>query len=141
MSTINNTDDHPISVEQGKTYIETFTCQVLTNPLLEWDILTNPWIPLNLTTYNIRMMVRKTFDSAIAELYCTDNVITGAVQRFTKVNNTGTITLTLLPTDTSTLIFKGDAVNWYYDIELISNTGQVILLAKGNFNLAREITR
>ena len=87
-------------------------------------------------------MVRKTYDSGTYELYVTDNVMTGSVQRFVKTNASGIITLTLIPIDTSALLFKGDSASYVYDIELYHNTlSTVLLVSKGNFNINRETTR
>ena len=142
MATISNTDTHDNTVEQGKTYIETFTCQVLTNPALPWDSITNPYIPLDLTTYNVRMQVRKTYDTATTEIYAVNLTTTGAVIRFTKVNNTGVITLTLIPEDTANLRFTGDSATYVYDIELAHTTQDIVLLvSKGSFIINRESTR
>lgn len=138
-TTITNTDDHPITVYQGKTYVEEFTVKVLTDPLLEWNATTNPYIILDLTNYDVRMHVRTSFDSAVVKLSA---LSTGASPKFVKNNAAGTATLTLIPTDTSTLIFTGEEAEWYYDIELAHQTlSTVLLVARGTFTIKREITR
>lgn len=136
---ISNTEAHDITVYQGKTYVEQFTCQVLTDPALPYNATTNPWIPLDLTTYDVRMQVRATYDGAAVKLSA---LSTGASPKFVKDNSGGIITLTLLPTDTSTIVFTGEQASYVYDIELVHQTyGTVLLLSFGAFNINREVTR
>jgi hypothetical protein len=85
------------------------------------------------------MQVRSSYDSGAVKLTA---LSTGASPKFVKTNASGIATLTLTPSDTSALIFSGEEVDWYYDIELVhQSTGIVLLLAYGTFNIKREITR
>lgn len=138
-TTITNTDDHPIVVYQGKTYNENFYVKVLTDQNLEFDEITNPFITLDITNYDVRMQVRTSFDSAVVKLSA---LSTGVSPKFVKNNASGIATLTLIPTDTSTLIFSGEEAEWYYDIELAHQTlSTVLLVARGTFTIKREVTR
>lgn len=138
-TTIQNTDAWDITVYQGKTYVEEFTIQVLTNPNEEYNASTNPYIDLNLTDYDVRMMVRSSFDSASIKLSA---INTGVSPRFVKDNLNGIITLTLIPTDTSSIVFTGEQADYVYDIELASTTTNIVLLVcAGQFIIKREVTR
>ena len=138
MVTISNTDSHDITVYQGKTYVEIFTVQVLTDPSQDYDSILNPYIALNLTNYDVRMQVRSDYDSGTVKLSA---LSTGISPKFIKDNAAGKITLTLLPADTSAIAFTGEEASYYYDIELAKNDGTVLMLSYGSFIIKREITR
>lgn len=136
-TTISNTDTHTMTVFQGKTFIEVFNVTALTDTSLPYDEITNPYIPMNISAYDVRMMVRTTPNNPVIKIQA---LSTGTSPRFVK--NTSSVTLTLLPTDTSVLTFSDDEVDWYYDIELAHQSEPIVLLLSyGTFNLKREVTR
>lgn len=88
--------------------------------------------PINLTNYTGRMQVRTTplSQDIILSLTTENNriVLGGAL---------GTINLTVAASD-MTNVLSG---KYFYDLELVSNTGVVVRLLKGAFNISAEVTR
>jgi hypothetical protein len=125
-------------VDQGSTHEEYYIIQQLTDPTLPFNQTTNPYIALNLTGYTIAMMVRATYDSA-------SPVITATTTngKITVPNaGSGQLLVTLIPTDTSIITFKGDSASYVYDIEITKTaTGKVTRIVQGSFTISREATR
>lgn len=87
--------------------------------------------PIDLTGYTARMQVRRDIDAtAILIELTTEN------GRITLGGESGTITLSIDAEDTSAIPRPG-----IYDLELESDTGTVIRLLKGIFDLDPEATR
>lgn len=124
-----------ILVEQGTTHTEVYVLEVLSDPYSEYNVDTNPYLPLDITTAAIRMMVRATYDSAPILLHATDTngkfVKTG-VNRFE---------LRLIPSDTSNTKFIGEEIDCVYDIEVELGVNNVIRPVAGSFIIDREVTR
>lgn len=96
--------------------------------------------PIDLTGYDVRMQVRKTYGAANSVISCTLSnnkvILTNA--------SLGIITLALLPSDTSGIRFNevdDDTLECVYDLEVQSTLGVVFKPARGNFTLNREVTR
>lgn len=95
--------------------------------------------PFDLTGYDARLQVRKTYGSP-AEINCTlansKLVLTNALE--------GKLTLNLAPSDTSGIKYAAatdDSLECVYDLEIQSPTGKVYKPAKGTFTISREVTR
>jgi hypothetical protein len=126
-----------ITVDQGATHVEVFTIEVLTDQTLPFDAITNPYIPLDLTTASIQMQVRQTYNSSTVILTATD--LNG---RIVKTDAThGIITLTIAPADTTAQKFNTPSASFPYDMQIVFTTTNVIKVVSGNFIINREITR
>lgn len=96
--------------------------------------------PFDLSGYDARMQVRKTYGAVSPVISCTlanSKIIISAPL-------TGKIEIALLPSDTSLIRFNAvdDAtLECVYDIELQSSTGFVFKPSSGNFTINREVTR
>lgn len=88
--------------------------------------------PVDLTGWTARMMARESVDAETAFITLTtenDGIALGGAA--------GTITLSMTDADTSALsIYSG-----IYDLELISDSGDVFRLLQGNLTVSREVTR
>ncbi len=124
-----------ITVKQGTTHVEAFIIEVLTNPYLDFNATTNPYIPLDLTLATIRMMVRSTFDATQILLNATD-----ANGKFVKTG-INTFELRLIPSDTSSVRYSGEEADYVYDIEIELAPNNVIRPVGGSFIIGREVTR
>ena len=122
-----------ITINQGATYTEIFNFEVLTDPTLPWNSLTNPYIPLNYAGYTARMDIRKTFDdaSAVIQLTSTAGIILGSL---------GKLTISLTAAQTAAISFKGESVEYVYDLELV-NGSTVIRPVQGTVTITRNVTR
>jgi hypothetical protein len=89
-------------------------------------------VPVNLTSYSVRMQVRKSYsvDTLLLEL-------TEANGRLTITPTAGRIDMLISAEDTEELTFK-DGV---YDMEIESAGGQVTRILQGIVTLSPEITR
>jgi hypothetical protein len=117
-----------IACDQGSTLVYTFTLQDQTN------------VALNLTGYDARMQVRKSYGASTVEINCT---LANGKLAITNATG-GVLTLTLAPADTSSIRFAAvndDSIEMYYDLEIQSGAGAVYKAAKGTFTLSREVTR
>ena len=117
-----------ISADQGSTLVYTFTLKDQTNAAL------------NLTGYDARMQLRKTYGATAVDLNCTlangKLAITNAAS--------GVLVLSLSPSDTSSIRFASvndDELSCVYDLEIVSGSGAVYKAARGTFTLSREVTR
>jgi hypothetical protein len=126
-----------ITVAQGATHVEVFTIEVLTDPTAPYDIVTNPYIPLDISSAAIQMQVRPTYNSSTVILTATDQN-----GRFTKTDPThGVFTLTVFPGDTSLASFNTEQKSFLYDIIVKFTTNNALKVAAGNFIVEREVTR
>jgi hypothetical protein len=95
--------------------------------------------PFNLTGYDARMQVRKTYGDTAVQINATlsnGKLVLNAAA--------GTVTLTLLPSDTSSIRFNSkddDTLDCVYDVELQSASGFVFKPLAGTFTINREVTR
>lgn len=125
------------SVDQGTSVKVNFTVKQLTNPNLAYNVITNPYIAINLSGSSIAMMGRLTYNSSSPLVnWSTTNgkiVITSAVN--------GLFSLVLLPADTTTVLFKDDSVDLVYDIEITDVLLAVTRAFQGTITLSREVTR
>lgn len=127
-----------INYDQGTTKILMLTLEQLTDPTQAEDATTNPIIAIDLTNYDVRMMVRDTYSSGAIRFNA--NVSNGKVTLTDAVN--GKATITILPTDFETGIkFDDGSYTGVYDIEIQSATGIVTRMVQGNFNISQEVTR
>jgi hypothetical protein len=111
---------YDLEIEQGENF----------DKVLTWTDAAGALV--NLTGYTARMQVRRSEDATATLLECTTEN-----SRISLGGVAGTITFDVSPTDMAALpigIFR-------YDLELISGAGRVKKLMKGNFTVAREITR
>jgi hypothetical protein len=124
-------------VDQGITHVEIYTLEVLTDPTLPYDAGTNPYVPLDITTGAIQMQVRPTYNSGTVLLTATD--LNGRFVKTDPIN--GVMTLTLQPSDTSSITFTNPTVSYPYDIQVKFSSLNVIKVCSGMFVLNREVTR
>lgn len=127
-----------LTVDQGSTDEFIFTLSVLTDPSLPYNASTNPYIPLNLTDYDVDMQVRATFDSTAPILTFSS---TGVNPAIVITPLTGEIALTVKDTVTTAVVFKGESVSYYYDMEIVDVGGRRKRVVQGSFDINREVTR
>jgi hypothetical protein len=88
--------------------------------------------PQDITGYSARMHVRRTKEDVDTVIELTD-----ANGRLVLGGSAGTITVTLSDTESSAI----EALDYVYDLELISPGGVVKRLLEGPFEVTREVTR
>ncbi len=111
---------YKLEIEQGETFTRLLTYEDSEEALI------------NLTGYTARMQIRKTADSTDYLLSLTtenSGIALGGIA--------GTITITITAAQSANLPI-GTA---RYDLELISGSGVVVKLLKGDVTVNREITR
>jgi hypothetical protein len=115
-----------IVCEQGTTFTRVIT--------LEYPDPNDPetFLPWDFTDHTARMQIRRTIDSSTVMIELTTE--NGGLE-FTDIFG-GQLTVSM--TDEQTASLSSDGV---YDIEIISDTGDVSRLVQGNFTLNREVTR
>ncbi len=110
---------HNFTIDQGATWTRTVELQ---NP---------DETPYNLTGYTARMQIRREITSTTVIMSLTTEngriALGGAL---------GTITLTLTDELTATIPYDG-----VYDLEIVSNGGEVYRVIKGIIRLNPEVTR
>ena len=87
--------------------------------------------PINLTNYTARMQARASYDSTATAL----NLTSGS--GITLGGTAGTIALLVDATTTATI----GAAQYVYDMELVSNSGEVTRLIEGTLSVTPEVTR
>lgn len=89
------------------------------------------YTPVDLTGYSARMMIRESVEDTtpVISLSSPGDILLN--------NTTKTITVQMTATATADL----DEMDAVYDIELVSGTGEVYLLAYGKVKIATEVTR
>ena len=119
---------YDITCDQGSTLSVVFTIQ------------TAALAPYNLTGYDARLQVRRSYGDTNALISATL-----ANSKLALTNPTGgVITLTLAPSDTSSIRFNekdDDTLDCVYDLEIQSAAGAVYKPSKGAFTISREVTR
>lgn len=94
-------------------------------------------VPLDLTGYSAAMKIRKNHDSA-APLFTATSL--GLTPNIIITPLTGIVSISILPSDTMSIPFKGSELETVYDIELTSPTGIVSRVLMGKVVLSREVT-
>jgi len=90
-----------------------------------------------LTSYDARLQVRASYGATSTLINCT-------VANSKLVIASNTITLVLVPADTSSIRFADkddETLDCVYDLEIIAPSGSVYKPARGSFTLTREVTR
>lgn len=121
-------NSYDISFDQGSSLSVVFTLQTVAQTAF------------NLTGYDVRLQVRRSYGATSPEINCT--LANGKVALTDAVN--GVITLNLAPSDTSSIKFndkEDDTLDCVYDLEIQSPGGAVYKPVKGAFVLNREVTR
>jgi len=113
---------HNFTIEQGTSV----------NKKIIWKDNSTPAVPVDLTGYTARMMVRSTIVDPTALL-----TLTTENAGITVGTTNGTITLVMTATATAPLTW----VTGVYDLELVSTTGIVTRLLKGTITVDPEVTR
>jgi hypothetical protein len=115
---------HNIFIEQGSTF----------HLYLTWK---DPdGTPIDLTGYRIRMQARQEPESAV-KLLDFDSDALGAGQSIAALDATGAINITLAPSATSPLEFRG--ADW--DLLAISSGGEATRLLEGKASVSLAVTR
>lgn len=94
--------------------------------------------PFDLTGYDARLQVRRTYGATTPFINCT--LANGKVA----ITSLNVITLVLAPSDTSGERFDSkddDTLDCVYDLEIIGPLGKVYKPARGTLTLNREVTR
>jgi hypothetical protein len=114
--------------DQGSSLTQTFTLKDVDG------------LAFNLTGFDARLQVRKTYGATAAEINATlansKLALTNAVG--------GVLTWTISPSDTTGIRFNekdDDSLELVFDLEVISAAGKVYKPARGTITLNREVTR
>lgn len=101
--------------------------------LFQWDFLlrTDQTLIFDLTNYNVRGQVRKSYDSSTILLNPSFDISVPL----------GRITMTILPEDTAELVFSGEELECVYDVEIYDVGTDVKRIVEGTLTLKREVTR
>lgn len=101
--------------------------------LFEWDFLlrTNQTLIFDLSDYQVRGHVRKTYDTSTILITPT----------FTVSPALGKITMRIDPDQTSAVSFTGEEIECVYDVEIYNTTGDVKRIVAGTMTITREVTR
>lgn len=122
------TGETQIQVDQGSTFEHTFT-------------LTVNSLPFDLTGYDARMQVRKTYGSSTPVFSGT--IANGKLSFVSEVG--GTLKVTMTPTDSSVIKFNSvddSTLDCVFDVEIQNIlTGKVYKPVRGTLVFAREVTR
>ena len=97
-------------------------------------------VPFNLTGYDARLQIRRSFGEASTLLNAT--LSNGKLVLTSPAD--GVVSLVLAPSDTSSIRFADrddETLDCVYDLELISPTGSVYSPVRGTLTLVREVTR
>jgi hypothetical protein len=117
-----NTTSGAITVKQGTTVSWAYVLKVGATAV-------------NVTGYTARFQVRKTFDSSDALLSLTTS------SGIAVDGPNGKFTLSLSPSATTDIAFKGEELEGVYDVEVVDTSGTVTRIAEGTFTITREVTR
>lgn len=115
---------HNISIDQGSDYILDLTL---------WQD-TAKTIPVDLTGATVEMMVRRDYDKPPV---ITASTVNGKI---TTIPLTGKLAVQLLPADTSSIRFQGEALDCVYDLE-VTYPGKKVRELQGSCVINREVTR
>lgn len=117
-----------VTMDQGSSLTHTFTLKTEAN------------LPFDLTGYDARLQIRRTFGDTTVLVNCT---LSNAKLVLTSAAG-GILTLALAPADTSSIRFNAlndESLECVYDLEIQSALGKVYKPARGTFTLNREVTR
>ena len=120
---------YPIQIDQGVNFSQTFNVEVLANPDLPYDCVSNPYVALDMTTYTAAFQVA-TYPGAIPVISLT----TGSQLHL----GVGTIVLTLLPGDTSGIAFSDYLWQGWYQLEIYQGS-TVKRPVSGEFTITKEM--
>ena len=120
-----------ICLSQGADHVEVFNLEVLSNPQIPYDPVTNPYTTIDLTPYTAVLTVRTAYDGPSVLTLTTGTGIT--------LTNGGQITILFLGQQTQQIQFTGSFADYVYDLELM-NLGYVKRPAQGKFKISRNAT-
>lgn len=128
-----------ITVDQGSNIKLYFVLKKLTDETLPPSD-SNPYIDFDLSSYNIRMQVRKSRSSNVKLLEAST---AGGEITVTSPATLGEFEVEFPAQDSSSINFSGDELLCVYDVELYdsSTPENVIRAVQGNFTLSKEVTR
>tara|TARA_R110002167_G_scaffold316299_1_gene521862 strand:- start:1927 stop:2295 length:369 start_codon:yes stop_codon:yes gene_type:complete len=113
------------TIEQGTTFTR------------EFKYKNSEGVAVPLTTYAVRMQIRKTIGSSSPELSLTETATDGgSILAVGSGDNSNVITLTISAADTAAMTF--DTAVYDLEIELL---GVVTRLLQGKIKLSKEVTR
>ena len=123
-----------ITIEQGSTFGRLISVE---QPDLVTDPTGQTFVNYSLVAHTARMQIRRTVDSATSMISLTTEngriTINPNISGNTKNNE---ISLLITAADTATLTTSG-----VYDLEIISSSGTVLKVIRGDVTLIPEVTR
>jgi len=123
-----------IKIDQGADKILNFFIEVLTNPDLPYDVCTNPYVPLDLTSYTAVLEVSSDFgEPPVLTLSST-----GTNPALQLEGSTGEIIATFSSSSTSAIPLTEGCWEGIYQMELYSGT-LVKRPVQGEFIISREL--
>ena len=121
-----------IYIDQGADHTEIFNLEILTDQTKPYDPTTNPYIPLDLSTFSAKMEIKQTYDST-ALLTLTD---TSGIT----LSSNGIVTIDILGSQSlSAFIFSGKCAKYVYDLYLVDSVA--IKPVYGDFHVNKLISQ
>lgn len=104
-----------ITMDQGTDFIWTFFVEVLTNPALPYDCETNPYIPLDLSSYTATfIMAADHFSTPLITLTSAGGAIV--------LGTDGSVQVTFVPSDTSSIVITEEQFIGVYELQINQST-------------------
>lgn len=98
----------------------------------------NDGTPIDLTDYDVKMMIRKNYDSN--QPYFIASTL-NTPPNITVTPSLGQIQVYIYPADTNAIVFKGEELDCVYEIEITSPTGVITRVLEGAVTISREVVR
>ena len=124
---------YDLQLDQGTDFTEIFTIQVLSNPSLPYDSITNQYLPVDLTNYTAALKVDTSYCNGVNLLTLTsgNGITLGGTLGTVSIDITGSNT-SLMPTEC------GECTTYYYQLELYSG-GITTRPVQGKFIINKEL--
>ena len=124
--------EYTIQVPQGSDRLFPVYIKLLTDESIDFDPVTNPFIPKDLTGYTAKMTVKEDYTKPDIILSYTseDNLLIDPVN--------GLVNVTVLGLDTQDLIIDEEYIDYIYDLEIVLGT-YVQRILTGNFRINAQV--
>lgn len=124
--------EYTIQVPQGSDRLFPVYIKVLFDENQDFNAVTNPWIPKDLTGYSARMQVKEDYTKPDIVLSYTsnDNLLIDPVN--------GLINVSVLGLDTQDLIIDEEYIDYIYDLEIVLGT-YVQRVLTGKFRINAQV--
>ena len=120
-----------IYITSGTSLQLVYTVRTLTDPLLPFDPISNPYVTVDLSTYSASLVARSD--------YTLPPVITLVSGVDILLANTGQLTINFVPSVTQYIpILSNQGIRLFYNFELKDNDGVVVNALNGSIYLSQN---